>query len=90
MLSEGKLLWVALLFVLAASESGIAQWLDISEVQVRPEFTEMGGARLSITYTLNHPGVSEQDPAYVFLRYRTPGYGWKLVPMDDLRGIRRM
>jgi formylglycine-generating enzyme required for sulfatase activity len=86
MSSERARFWIVLLFVLAAADSSIAQWLNISEVQVRPEHTEMGGTRLSITYNLADVEISDQNPAYVFFRFRTPEGGWSLLPMTELRG----
>lgn len=86
MSSERAPLRICLLFALALPGLGMAQWLDISEVQVRPEHTEMGGTRLSITYNLVDAELSEQHPVYVFVRYRTAGAGWKLLPMTELQG----
>jgi formylglycine-generating enzyme required for sulfatase activity len=79
-------IWIALLFALAASDASIAQWLSIPEVQVRAEHTEIGGARLSITYNLADAEISDQNPAYAFVRFHTPEGGWRLLPMTGLQG----
>ena len=63
------------------------QWLDISNVKLRQEATELGGPKIIIEYDVNDPNISEASPAYVFVRYsRNSGKGWQLVPMASLRG----
>ena len=85
--SERGRFWIVLLFVLIGIDLGSAQWLNISEVEIGPENTEMGGTRLVIAYTLDDAAVSAPTPAYVFLRFRTQTDGaWQLVPMTELRG----
>jgi formylglycine-generating enzyme required for sulfatase activity len=79
-------LWIAVLFALAASDSSTAQWLSISEVRVRAEHTEIGGSRLSITYNLADAEISDQNPAYVFVRFRAREGGWRLLPTTQLQG----
>ncbi len=71
------------------------QWLEISNVKLRQESTELGGLKIIIEYDVNDPNISEASPAYVFVRYsRDAGKssparreaGWQLVPMASLRG----
>ena len=64
-----------------------ASWLDISNVKIRQEPTELAGPKTIIEYDINEPGISLDAPAYVFVRYsQDAGKTWRLVPMDSLRG----
>ncbi|OHB78935.1 MAG: hypothetical protein A2Z25_23170 [Planctomycetes bacterium RBG_16_55_9] len=64
-----------------------ARWLELSNVKVRQEPTELAGPKTIIEYDINDPNISPDAPAYVFVRYsRDSGKTWRLVPMDSLRG----
>jgi len=63
------------------------QWLEISNVKLRGEQTELGGPKIIIEYDVNDPNISESSPTYVFVRYsRDAGKSWRLVPAASLRG----
>ena len=63
------------------------KWLEISNVKVRQEPTELGGPRTIIEYGINDPNISPATPAYVFIRYiKDLGTNWQLISMDSLRG----
>ena len=64
-----------------------SQWLDISNVKLRQEPTELAGPKIIIDYDINEPNISPESPAYVFVRYsRDSGKSWQFVPMESLRG----
>jgi sulfatase modifying factor 1 len=64
-----------------------ASWLDITNVKIRQEPTELAGPKTIIEYDINDPNISPDAPAYVFVRYsRDSGKTWRLVPIDSLRG----
>ena len=64
-----------------------ANWLDISNVNIRQEPTELAGPKTIIEYDINDPSIARETPAYVFVRYsQDSGKTWRLVPMDSLRG----
>jgi len=68
-------------------QCAFANWLDISNVKLRQEPTELAGPKTIIEYDINDPGISPETPAYVFVRYnRDSGKTWRLIPMDSLRG----
>jgi formylglycine-generating enzyme required for sulfatase activity len=73
--------------VLAVSSTASAQWLELTNVSVEKEETELGGHCLVINYQLAEPHISPDQPAYVFVRYqRTHDGPWQLVPPAILRG----
>ena len=64
-----------------------ANWLNITNVKIRQEPTELAGPKTIIEYDINDPNISPDTPAYVFVRYsRDSGKIWCLIPMDSLRG----
>ena len=64
-----------------------ANWIDISNVKISREPTELAGPKIIIEYDMNEPGLSDEAPAYVFVRYSgDSGKTWRLVPMESLRG----
>jgi len=66
---------------------GYSQWLEISNVKLRHESTELAGPKVMIEYDINNPNISPESPAYVFVRYsRNSGKSWQFIPMDSLRG----
>jgi formylglycine-generating enzyme required for sulfatase activity len=72
---------------LAASSVASAQWLELTELRVEKEETELGGHCLVIDYELNEPNISSDQPAYVFVRYQRNSDGpWQLIPPEVLRG----
>jgi len=73
--------------VAICGHNGYARWLDIGEVKVRQEPTELGGPKMVIEYDLKAPNITPALPAYVFLRYSTDfGETWRLMPTDYLQG----
>ena len=61
--------------------------LEISNVKVGQELTELGGPRTVIEYDVMDPNISPASPAYVFIRYsKDSGSNWQLISMDSLRG----
>lgn len=64
-----------------------ANWLDISNVKIRQEPTELAGPKTIIEYDMNESNITPENPAYVFVRYsQDAGKTWRLVPMNSLRG----
>ena len=64
-----------------------AKWLPLEDVATRVEDTDLGGPRLTISYRLPGEDISEERPAYVFVRYRTgPDEPWRLLPRSFSRG----
>lgn len=73
--------------VAICGHNGYAHWLDIGEVKVRQEATELGGPKMVIEYNLQDPNITPALPAYVFLRCSTDfGETWRLMPADYLQG----
>jgi formylglycine-generating enzyme required for sulfatase activity len=64
-----------------------AQWIEISNTKVTREPTELGGPGIVIEYDISNPEISQDSPAYVFIRYsRDSGTTWELIPLEYLRG----
>ena len=64
-----------------------SKWLEVSNVTLRQEPTELAGPKSVIEYDINEPDISPEHPVYVFVRYRRdPAKNWQLIPMDSLRG----
>ena len=73
--------------LLLFSNNVFSQWLDISNVSIKKEVTEMAGPEIVIEYDLESTDISEKTPAYVFIRFsQDGGTHWNLLPMDYLRG----
>lgn len=78
--------WLAL-FVIFVSTHACAQWLDISNVRLRHEETELNGPAIVIEYDLKDKTISPRLPAYVFIRYSTDsGLTWRRLEPEFLRG----
>jgi formylglycine-generating enzyme required for sulfatase activity len=64
-----------------------ARWLEIREVKIRQEPTELGGPKIIVEYELVDDRISPAAPAYVFLRGSVDfGETWQLISTDSLRG----
>jgi formylglycine-generating enzyme required for sulfatase activity len=63
-----------------------SKWLEISNVKVRQEPTELGGPKIIIEYDIEDPNISPASPAYVFVRYSKDETNWQLITTDRLRG----
>ena len=64
-----------------------AQWLDIINVTIKNELTELAGPEVVIEYDLIHDKISVNTPAYVFIRFsRDGGENWILLAEEFLRG----
>jgi formylglycine-generating enzyme required for sulfatase activity len=64
-----------------------SKWLEISNVEVKQEQTELGGPRTIIEYDIKDPNISSAFPAYIFVRYSKDFESkWQLVPRDYLEG----
>jgi formylglycine-generating enzyme required for sulfatase activity len=80
-----KTLFIA--FLLSLCPVSLAQWLDISNLEVALEPSKMGGPRILVEYDLKNQRISSDTPAYIFVRYsKDSGDTWQLLPMDRLRG----
>ena len=67
--------------------SGYARWLDVHDVEIKQEPTELGGPKITIEYDLTDSSLSPACPAYVFLRYSKDfGDTWQLIAPDYLQG----
>ncbi|MFH1717196.1 MAG: SUMF1/EgtB/PvdO family nonheme iron enzyme [Planctomycetota bacterium] len=64
-----------------------ANWIDISNVKIRQEPTELAGPKTIIEYDIEDQNISPASPAYVFVRYSTDsGKSWQLISVASLRG----
>ena len=78
---------LALSVILSYYHCCYGRWLQISDVKVSQQPTELAGPKTIIEYDLNDPNISAASPAYVFVRYSTDfGENWQLLPMDSLGG----
>lgn len=67
--------------------SAYSKWIEISNVNVKQELTKLGGAMIVIEYDVNDPEISQDCPAYIFIRYSKDfGTTWRLLPMEFFRG----
>jgi len=56
------------------------QWLDITDISIHSVMTEQGGPVFEITYTLNDQNITEENPAYVFMRFsQDNGNTWNII-----------
>jgi len=63
------------------------QWLNLEQVKLLPENSELGGTFASIEYDLKDSNVSVNNPAYVFVRCSNDGgQSWKLLSPEFIRG----
>ncbi|TKJ37388.1 MAG: hypothetical protein CEE38_07750 [Planctomycetes bacterium B3_Pla] len=73
--------------VLACCQCCFSGWLEISNVKIRQDPTELAGPKTIIEYDIEDANISPESPAYVFVRYSSDfGKTWQLAPMDSLRG----
>ncbi len=72
--------------VVVCCHCSYSKWLEISNVKVRQEPTELGGPKIIIEYDIEDPNISSGSPAYVFVRYRKDETNWQLIETDCLRG----
>lgn len=64
-----------------------SHWIEISNQKSTQEPTELGGPRIVIEYDINDKEISEDCPAYVFIRYsRDSGSSWELLSKEHLQG----
>ena len=78
---------IASVVVVACSTCCYGRWLELADVKVREESTELAGPRIVIEYDLKDRTVSPESPAYVFVRFsRDAGETWQPVPRHALRG----
>lgn len=76
-----------LVILLSCCQMSLAQWLELSNVDVKLESNKMNGPRIVIEYDLEEPRISPDAPAYIFVRYRLEGDAvWRRVPASILRG----
>ena len=70
-----------------ACHSSYSKWLEVSNIKVAQEPTELGGPKIVIEYDIKDANISPACPAYVFVRYSNDfGDSWQLVSMDALHG----
>lgn len=85
----GRILLPAAVLVaggMAAPAAG-AQWLEVRDLRVTREETEVAGPRLGIEYEIPGPSLSPASPAWVFLRYtRDGGRTWHFLPSAAVQG----
>jgi formylglycine-generating enzyme required for sulfatase activity len=80
-------LLVSLGAVLVCCQCCYSGWLEISNVKIRQDPTELAGPKTIIEYDIEDANISPESPAYVFVRYSSDfGKTWQLAPMDSLRG----
>jgi len=73
--------------VVVCCHCSYSKWLEISNIKVRQEPTELGGPKIIIEYDIEDPNISLESPAYVFVRYSKDfGTNWQLIPMNCLQG----
>jgi formylglycine-generating enzyme required for sulfatase activity len=73
--------------VLACCQCSYSKWLEISDVKLRQDPTELAGPKTTIEYDIKDANISPASPAYVFVRCsRDFGKTWQLLPMNSLRG----
>jgi len=63
-----------------------SKWLEISNIKIRQEPTELGGPKIIIEYDIENPNISPASPAYVFIRYGKDETNWYLIAIDRLQG----
>jgi formylglycine-generating enzyme required for sulfatase activity len=80
-------LLVSICGVVLCCPCSYSSWLELSNVKIRQDPTELAGPKTIIEYEIEGPNVSPQTPAYVFVRYSTDfGETWQLAAMQSLRG----
>jgi len=80
-----KLIYTLLLFLWG--QIVWAQWLDISNVNIKSIQTEHGGTLIEISYDLSEETLNEKIPAYIFVHYSLKGENsWHLIDPTYLEG----
>jgi len=72
--------------VVVCCHCSYSRWLEISNVKVRQEPTELGGPKIIIEYDIEDSNIAPASPAYVFVRYSKDETNWQLIETDCLRG----
>ncbi len=73
--------------VLVCCQCSYSGWINITNVEVRQDPTELAGPKTIIEYDIEDADISQASPAYVFVRYSTDsGKNWHLIPPAALRG----
>jgi len=64
-----------------------SQWIEISNQKASQEPTELGGPRIVAEYDINDKDISQECPAYIFIRYsKDSGTTWEFLSMEHLQG----
>jgi formylglycine-generating enzyme required for sulfatase activity len=63
-----------------------SKWLEISNIKIKQEPTELGGPKTIIEYDIEDQSISPESPAYIFIRYSKDKSNWRLITKDSLRG----
>ncbi len=80
-------IFLVMIVLLWFTVNAFSQWLDITDVKIKKEMTEMAGPEIVIEYDLESQDISEKSPAYVFIRFsQDGGTHWNLLPLQYLRG----
>ena len=63
-----------------SSSLAFSQWLDINTISIQTIMTEEGGPVFEISYNLNDQNITNESPAYVFIRFsKDKGETWELI-----------
>ena len=79
-------LLLSLIIIAVSCNCASSKWLEITNIKIKQEPTELGGPKTIIEYDLNNPNISPDYPAYVFIRYTKDKSNWNLITKDSLRG----
>ena len=77
---------LSIAIVVVCCHCSYSKWLELSNIKVRQEPTELGGPKIIIEYDIEDPNISPATPAYVFVRYSKDETNWQLITTDSLRG----
>ncbi len=77
---------LSIAIVVVCCHCSYSRWLELSNIKVRQEPTELGGPKIIIEYDIEDPNISPASPAYVFVRYSKDETNWQLIETDCLRG----
>jgi formylglycine-generating enzyme required for sulfatase activity len=79
-------LLLSLIIIAVSCNCASSKWLEITNIKIKQEPTELGGPKTIIEYDLNNPNISQDYPAYVFIRYTKDKSNWYLISKVSLRG----
>ena len=79
-------LLLSLIIIAVSCNCASSKWLEITNIKIKQEPTELGGPKTIIEYDLNNTNISPDYPAYVFIRYTKDKSNWQLITKDSLRG----